>query len=137
MRGILFLAATLLAFSFALVAKQAAAGDLSKGRGLFQQKCGSCHSVDPNRGSAFGPNLSGIFKRKRGSLPGYDYSPAMKALKGPWTDQLLDKFLASPGSAVPGTRMPIAIDDAPERQQIIAFLENSASPDGREPAQAR
>jgi len=121
----LLVAVTLLALFPALASKQSAADDLSVGRRLFQQKCASCHSIEANRGSPFGPNLSGLFQRKRGSLPGFDYSPAMKALKGPWTSRSLDQFLASPDTAVAGTRMPIAIDNATERQAIISFLERS------------
>lgn len=68
-----------------------------------------------------GPNLYGIVGRKAGAAA-YPYSPAMKSSAIVWTPEKLDRFLAAPGKLVPGTKMPIAVPGAADRQAIIAYL---------------
>ncbi|MFX7894976.1 cytochrome c family protein, partial [Acinetobacter baumannii] len=53
----------------------------------------------------FGPQLNGLLGRKAGSLPGYAYSPAMKASGLVWTEATLTAFLRDPNAVVPGTKM--------------------------------
>lgn len=97
-----------------------AAGDPVRGGTLFQQRCSACHSVAPGKVGA-GPNLSGVYGRKAGSTA-FNYSPAMKKSGLVWDVPTLDSYLASPAAKVPGSRMPINIAKADERQSIIAFL---------------
>jgi cytochrome c len=69
-----------------------------------------------------GPNLHGLFGRKAGSVPGFNYSPALKASKIVWNAQTLDQFLAAPAQKVPGTRMPMKVTDPAKRAALIAYL---------------
>jgi len=93
-----------------------------RGAVLFLQ-CRSCHSVKPDEAHKIGPNLSGVAGSPAGSRPGYAYSPALAAAKIRWTDERLDAFLASPSSAVPGTKMAFAGLKRPEdRAAVIQFL---------------
>ncbi len=61
--------------------------------------------------------------RRAGSVPGFDYSPAMKKSKLVWDGKTLDRFLANPMKVVPGTSMTYAgVPDAKDRADLIAYL---------------
>lgn len=90
------------------------------------QKCYACHSVDPAEKGAEGPLLKGIVGRKVASLPGYAYSPAMKAFAADgktWTRERLDAYIADPQHVVPHNAMSFfGIADAGERAALVAWL---------------
>ena len=67
-------------------------------------QCASCHSTEPGK-TLFGPSLHGVAGRKAGSLPGFAYSPGMKASGLVWNQATLTAFLRDPGGTVPGTKM--------------------------------
>lgn len=101
-----------------------AASPTEAGRRVFQ-RCAACHSVDANAPNRFGPNLRGVVGRKAASLPGYNYSAALKAQKFTWTEAQLDKWLKGPRALVPGTNMPFTgLSDAGERRAVIAYLKS-------------
>jgi len=52
----------------------AADGDAAHGEDIYQ-RCLACHTLAHNR---VGPRHCGLFGRKAGSVPGYQYSSAMK-----------------------------------------------------------
>ena len=54
-----------------------AAGDSSAGQTVFATHCVACHSTQPGKNEV-GPSLAGIVGSKSASVPGYDFSPAMK-----------------------------------------------------------
>jgi cytochrome c len=84
--------------------------------------CAGCHSTQPGK-TMFGPSLAGLAGRKAGSVPGYAYSPALKASGLIWNAATLDRWLKSPQRLVPGTRMPSAgIQDAKARKAVIGYL---------------
>lgn len=119
------LPATGLAFALVLTLSGGpafAAGDPAKGKAVFVQ-CAACHKADASGRSTIGPNLWQVSGRKAGTLPGYAYSPAMKAVGKPWTDAALDAYLTSPAKAVPGNKMPFAgIKSPADRANLIAYL---------------
>lgn len=85
-------------------------------------QCASCHSTDAGK-NIYGPSLAGVTKRRAGTLPGYAYSPALKASKLQWDAKTLDRWLTSPKKTVPGTKMPfLGLQDAKARQEVITFL---------------
>jgi len=98
--------------------------DLAKGKDLFGRKCAACHFLDRKRGNMVGPNLSGVFDHGTAELANYSYSPALKNFAEPnWTPELIDQWLQSPDSFVPGTSMRLnGIQDATERRDLIAHL---------------
>ena len=58
-------------------------------------------------------------------MPGFNYSPALKAQKGIWSDAELDAYIANPRTRVPGTRMIYAgMPDAAKRKRLIAWLKS-------------
>jgi cytochrome c2 len=73
-----------------------------------------------------GPQLNDLFGRVAGSLPGFDYSPAMVEAGEAnlvWDDETIDQFLADPEGMVPGNLMVIPpVEDAEEREALIAYL---------------
>jgi cytochrome c len=97
----------------------AGAGDPVRGA-LIYERCAACHSLDHNR---TGPKHCGLFGRRAGSLPDFEYSSAMRAAAIVWNERTLDRFLAAPMTVVPGTSMGYAgIDDAHDRADLIAWL---------------
>ena len=90
------------------------------GQELFNDKCAECHTVDNS--SLTAPTLRGVVGRKIGSLPDYQYSPALKAKPGVWDDVALDAFLAAPQTFAPGTQMFGGASDPNDRKAIIDYL---------------
>ena len=119
MRGTI--AAVAVALSAALPATGAAA-DISRGERLYE-RCAACHSLERDR---TGPRHCGLVGRKAGTVPGFAYTEAMRDSGIVWDAKSLDRFLAAPLAAVPGTSMGYAgIPDAGERRDLIAFLEQA------------
>jgi len=99
-----------------------AAGDAAAGQGVFSSQCAMCHSATPGA-VGIGPSLAGVYGKPAATGAGYAYSAALKGAHLVWNDATLDKFLTSPQSAVPGTKMPYAgLPDAGQRADVIAYL---------------
>lgn len=94
-----------------------------QGQELFAQRCAACHALDRNKA---GPMLGGVFGRKAGSAPEYNYSPALRASGLTWTTDDLDRWLSDPREFVPGSRMPIKILGPAARRDIIAYLKEES-----------
>jgi cytochrome c len=104
----------------AILSKAEAAGDAAAGEKVFAL-CAACHSTKAGE-NKIGPSLAGVFGRKSGSEPGYDYSPALKSAGITWDEQELEKFLANPAGDVHGTKMTINVPTAQDRENVIAYL---------------
>ena len=112
--------------SLAPVAMPSAA-DVAAGRQVFRV-CGACHSLDPGR-TLVGPSLAALIGRQSGSVPGFDYSTAMRQAHIVWGPRTLDAYLTDPQKVVPGNRMPFpGLKSALDRRDVIAFLESVATP---------
>jgi cytochrome c len=86
-------------------------------------RCAGCHSTQAGQNKV-GPSLAGVVGRASGSIPSYDYSPALKNAHLTWDDQTLDKFLQNPSGLVHGTKMFTSVPDAATRQRVIAYLKS-------------
>jgi len=86
--------------------------------------CVACHTLSPDEGNKAGPTLAGIFGRRIATLPGYNFSPALKKLDIVWTPETVSKlFEVGPMRYTPGTKMPEqTIGSAEDRQALVAFL---------------
>jgi len=82
--------------------------------------CGVCHKVAAGEKSGIGPNLWGVAGRKAGTLPGFTYSPAMKASNIVWTRDKIATYIADPKKMVPGTKMIYAGQKDPKVAAAIA-----------------
>ena len=92
--------------------------------------CRACHQIGPNAKVAVGPVLNGIVGRQAGTYPGYTYSPANRDSGIVWTPEELDKYLTSPQTVVPHTKMIFpGLKDEQKRKDVIAYLEQFG-PDG-------
>lgn len=94
--------------------------------------CRACHEIGPSAKNAVGPVLNGVVGRKAGTFPGYQYSDANKSSGIVWTPEELDKYLTSPQTVVPHTKMLFpGLKDEQKRKDVIAFLERFG-PDGQQ-----
>lgn len=85
-------------------------------------QCMMCHSDVQGR-MAVGPSLFGVIGRKAGTLPGYAYSPAMKAAGWTWDQAEIDHFITDPHTMVPGTKMSFAgLKNPQQRAEITGYL---------------
>ena len=112
-------AALMVAGRSAVTAQVPPKGDPAAGAALFEDRCVMCHVA---AGGGQGPSLAGVFGRKAGSAPGFHYTPALKASGVTWSAPELDRFLAGPGKAMPGTAMAVTIRDPRQRADLIAYF---------------
>jgi cytochrome c len=108
-----------------VAAAMPAVRDSSRGAEIWKN-CAVCHSLDPDDHTRAGPSLYGIFGRKIGSQPGYDYSEALQEMAIIWTPHTLsDLFTYGPEAYTPGSRMPEQKIAAPEdRDALASYLES-------------
>lgn len=113
------------AWFLAACASAQAAGDAVRGKETYEARCGGCHSAEANR---IGPHHAGVVGRRAGSVPGFDYSPALAASAIVWNEQTLQRWLADPEKLVPGQRMGYRLGDAALRADVIAYLATLGAP---------
>src|SRR5438132_4095894 len=89
--------------------------------------CVACHTLKADDGVRAGPTLAGIFGRRIASLPGYNFSEALKKFNIVWTPETVAKlFGIGPMAYTPGTKMPeqrIGSDE--DRAALVKFLEKA------------
>ncbi len=94
-------------------------GDALRGKDYYERTCSGCHSIDQDR---IGPRHRGVVGRRIASVEGFEYSPALKMLRGVWQESLLDSWLKDPQLVAPGTAMGFQVTDARDRADVIAYL---------------
>jgi len=110
------------ALALAAASMAQAAPDARRGEQVYA-RCQACHALAYDR---VGPRHCGLLGRRAGSVPGFAYSQAMKDARITWSEQTLDRFLAQPMQAVPGTTMTYdGISDAQDRADLIAYLRHA------------
>jgi cytochrome c len=114
--------AGLLLIKFLITSSTAlAAGDQAAGEKVFAAHCAVCHATALGENKV-GPSLAGIVGSKSGTVPGFDFSPAMKDANVTWDDASLDKYLGNPTGFIHGTKMFINLPSEADRQNVIAYL---------------
>ena len=107
------------ALSLCAIAPSRAAPDAVRGEQVYT-RCLACHALAVDR---VGPRHCALFGRLAGSVPGFDYSPAMRNSRIVWNDRTLDRFLAKPLKMVPGSTMTYdGVPDPKDRGDLIAYL---------------
>jgi cytochrome c len=99
-----------------------AAANPKRGQLLYLQ-CKACHDVEAGIPHKVGPNLSGIFGRTAGTVPGFKFTDAMAKSGIVWTPATMDTWLKQPGAMIPGNGMAfpgIAADN--DRAAVIAYM---------------
>jgi cytochrome c len=91
--------------------------------------CIACHALGRDGGNRAGPTLAGIFGRRIATLPGYNFSAALKALDIVWTPETVSKlFEIGPAAFTPGTKMPEQRIGSPaDRAALVHFLERATA----------
>jgi cytochrome c len=100
-------------------ASSTAPGDAARGKIAFEKRCTGCHAMDGDRE---GPRLAGVFGRKAGTVPGFEYSAGLKNSGITWNEATLEKWLNDPDSMVKDTTMDFHVPKAQERSDLIAYF---------------
>jgi cytochrome c len=88
----------------------------------------ACHAVNAQAPATKGPNLHGLFGRKVGSVPGYNYSAALTFAGFTWDAAHLDAWLQSPKQYIVDTKMAfVGLPKAKDRIDLIAYLKAASS----------
>src|SRR5262249_52776381 len=88
--------------------------------------CVACHTFTQDAGNPARPSLHGLFGRHIASLPGYNYSEALKQLDIVWTSETVSRlFEVGPARYTPGTKMPEQAISADDREALVRFLERA------------
>jgi cytochrome c len=76
--------------------------------------CVACHTLRTDEGNRAGPSLHRIFGRRIATLPGYNYSPALKNLDIVWTPETVAKlFELGPATFTPAPKCPSSASPPP------------------------
>ncbi len=97
--------------------------DVAAGAEFFDRKCSQCHDHKKQGGHSKGPHLWNVMGRKAGSMPGFEYSEAMKKSGHSWNYATLNYYLTRTDRAVPGRSMNfrgIRQDDI--RADLLVFI---------------
>lgn len=107
------------------IGKIMAAADVEKGKAIFN-KCAICHTSGKGEANKVGPNLWEIVGAVAARHADFQYSSGMSkrgADGKTWSYEELYRYLYSPKSYVPGTKMAFAgLKKDEERANLIAYL---------------
>lgn len=112
------------ALALAALAIPAAADTPASGREVFERRCQTCHGGTGPADSPLGPSLAGIVGAKAGTRPSGVHSRALDDSGIVWNRESLRRFLAAPQRTVPGTLMPVRIDDPDDLESLLDYLES-------------
>ncbi len=114
----------------ALAPAVAQAQDAAAGERVFAQ-CRTCHQIGENARNGVGPHLNGLFGRKAGTVPGYNYSEANKNSGIIWDETNFAAYIKDPKAFMPGNKMAYAgLKDDRRIADLIAYLK-TFGPDGK------
>ena len=122
---------TLMAGAAAFLATAAQADAMPKGNAkagaqIFKQ-CAICHSDAKGAPNKIGPNLWGIVGSRAGTVPGFNFSAAMKKAGQSgliWNNHELEEYVEHPQKVVPGNKMPFAgLPSEKQAADVVAYLD--------------
>jgi cytochrome c len=94
------------------------------GKAIFDRTCANCHAIEAGVNKV-GPTLFDIVNRPIASVQGYDYSKKMRSVAKDWKvwdEKHLDLYLSNPRQVLHGVKMFLAVPDAKDRADVIAYL---------------
>ena len=90
-----------------MMAASASRYDIARFGAEVFRACVACHTLNADDGVRAGPTLHGIFGRRIATLPGYNFSAALRTMNIVWTPETVSKlFEVGPNTYTPGTKMP-------------------------------
>lgn len=99
-----------------------ARADAARGQAFFQ-RCAYCHAIAPDSPHGVGPNLYSVMGNRMASRPGFNYSEALREKDGTWDWDSANRFLQSPRSFLPRTKMTFAgVRDPQDRADVMLYL---------------
>jgi cytochrome c len=93
--------------------------------------CAICHAVGEGAQNKLGPILNGLDGRRSGSVPGYDYSEALKNADIAWSEAAFKEFIANPAAKVPGTKMTFSFTKGDKDATDLWAYVKQFAPDGK------
>ena len=101
-----------------------AGGDPALGEKVFT-KCRACHQIGEGAHAAVGPELNGLIGRHAASIPGYNYSEAMKSSGLVWDEATFKDYIKDPKAKVPGTKMSFpGLSRQSDIDNVTAYLKS-------------
>lgn len=111
------------------------AQDVDAGAKVFK-KCKACHAVGEGAKNKVGPQLNDVLGRMAGSIEGYRYSKAMKAVGDEglvWDEATIDEFLIKPKKLIKKTKMSfVGLKKEKDRVNLIAYLKTFSAASAEE-----
>jgi cytochrome c len=85
--------------------------------------CVACHRVEAAGPERSAPSLRGVVGADKARADWFGYSPALRRAEGVWSAAELDRYLADPTAAVPGTFKTLSpLRDPAERRAVVEAL---------------
>jgi len=101
----------------------AAEESASPGRKSFEGRCVGCHESAQPSTATLGPSLAGIVGRKAGTGTSGVHSRALAESGIVWSRSSLRRYLSDPAREVPGTIMPVRVENPKELEDLLNYLE--------------
>jgi cytochrome c len=95
---------------------------VERGR-LIVSTCRNCHALKTET-NKIGPHLVAVIGRKAGTVPGYNYSEAMRRYCQEWTADRMIAFLEDPLGAVPHTKMGISGLRPDRARDVVSYIQS-------------
>jgi cytochrome c len=93
------------------------------GRKIFERRCLGCHEGTLPSANTLGPSLVGIIGRKAGTGNSGVHSRAAVESDTVWTRSSLRRYLSDPGREMPGTIMPVQVQDPKDLDELLNYLQ--------------
>lgn len=107
---------------------EAGEGNAARGKTLFEQKCGSCHTLaDAGTKGQIGPNLDDAFLQSRAD--GLGESTIRSVIRGQIEYPVKEPSTGSPGMPGPDTLLPECKDGRDDEPQGCVADQNQAAED--------
>ena len=107
-----------------VIGAAAADENLQSGQQVFERRCRACHGGTARADLPIAPSLTGIIGTKAGTEDSGVHSRAVMDSRIVWNRESLRRFLSNPQRAIPGTLMPVSVEDPAELESLLDYLQS-------------